>query len=89
VLLDDHILDAPPARHMLVVRNDDRPGVIGRVATSLGAAGVNIADMHVGRSAAGSSALMVLSTDEMVPAQLLAELRASEGVLSVHTINLG
>ena len=89
VLLDDHILDAPPARYMLVVRNDDRPGVIGRVATSLGTAGVNIADMHVGRSPSGPTALMVLSTDQTVPAELLAELRASEGVLSVHTINLG
>ena len=42
--------DVPPATNMLVVRNDDRPGMIGVVGTALGEAGVNIADMDVGRT---------------------------------------
>ena len=50
VMIDDHTVDVPPASHMLVVRNDDRPGMIGIVGTVLGDAGVNIADMDVGRS---------------------------------------
>jgi D-3-phosphoglycerate dehydrogenase / 2-oxoglutarate reductase len=50
VMVDDHTADVPPAAHMLVVRNDDRPGMIGLVGTVLGDAGVNIADMDVGRS---------------------------------------
>ena len=49
---------------MLVVRNDDRPGVIGTVGTMLGEAGVNIADMDVGRTPTPGSALMVLATTE-------------------------
>ena len=53
VLIDGHRLDVPPADHMLVVTNDDRPGVIGTVGTLLGNAGVNIADMDVGRARAG------------------------------------
>ena len=40
----------PPADHMLMVTNDDRPGVIGMVGTLLGNAGVNIADMDVSRA---------------------------------------
>jgi D-3-phosphoglycerate dehydrogenase / 2-oxoglutarate reductase len=54
-MIDDHAIDVPPASfdHMLVVRNDDRPGMIGLVGTVLGDAGVNIADMDVGRSTAG------------------------------------
>ena len=48
-MIDGHTFDVPPADHMLVVTNDDRPGVIGTVGTLLGDAGVNIADMDVGR----------------------------------------
>src|SRR5690349_13068909 len=51
--IDDHIVDIPPARHMLVVRNADKPGMIGRVTTMLGDAGINIDDMRVGRSPTG------------------------------------
>ena len=53
VMVDDHTVDVPPAKHMLVVRNDDRPGMIGHVGSVLGEAGMNIADMAVGRSPEG------------------------------------
>ncbi len=85
--LDDHTVDVPPARNMLVVRNDDRPGVIGRVGTILGDAGINIADMDVGQSPEGASALMVVSTTEPVPGAVQDELRDAEGILSVHLIS--
>ena len=87
VMLDDHSIDVPPAGNMLVVRNDDRPGVIGRVGTILGDAGVNIADMHVGRPAAGASALMVVSTTEPIDDALRLELAAAKGILSVHIVS--
>jgi D-3-phosphoglycerate dehydrogenase len=87
VSVDDHRVDVPPARNMLVVRNDDRPGVIGRVGTVLGDAAINIADMDVGQSADGDSALMVVSTSEPVPAEVQDRLRAAEGVTSVHLLS--
>jgi D-3-phosphoglycerate dehydrogenase len=87
VMLDDHSIDVPPARNMLVVRNDDRPGVIGRVGTILGNAGINIANMAVGQSAQGASALMVVSTTEPIDDGLRQELAAAEGILSVHVIS--
>ncbi len=55
VMIDDHKVYVPPARHMLIVRNDDRPGMIGLVGTVLGEAGVNIADMDVGQSPHGTA----------------------------------
>ncbi|MEJ5255220.1 MAG: ACT domain-containing protein, partial [Acidimicrobiales bacterium] len=88
VMVDDHTVDVPPARHMLVVRNEDRPGMIGVVGTVLGRAGINIADMDVGQSAAGVPALMVLATSEAVPAEVQEELRAADGIVSVHAIEL-
>jgi D-3-phosphoglycerate dehydrogenase len=87
VMVDDHTTDVPPAAHMLVVRNDDRPGMIGVVGTLLGRAGINIADMDVGRAAAAGTALMVLATTEPTPADLLDELRAVPGILSVHPLS--
>jgi D-3-phosphoglycerate dehydrogenase len=87
VSVDDHRVDVPPARNMLVVRNDDRPGVIGRVGTVLGDARINIADMDVGQSAGGDSALMVVSTTEPVPPEVQDLLRAAEGVTDVRLLS--
>lgn len=86
VLVDDHRVDVPPANHMLVVRNDDRPGMIGRVGTIMGEAGINIADMDVGQSARGDSALMVLATTAPVPAAVADTLRAVDGIVSVASL---
>jgi D-3-phosphoglycerate dehydrogenase len=87
VMVDDHTVDIPPARHMVVVRNDDRPGMIGLVGATLGRAGINISDMDVGRSPSGVAALMVLSTDQSLPPQVVAELRAADGIVHVATVN--
>ena len=88
VMVDDHTVDVPPTRYMLMVRNDDRPGVIGKVGTVLGEAGVNISDMNVGQSPDGIAALMVLSTTQPVPAEVQDELRAAPGITSVHAISM-
>ena len=87
VMVDDHTVDIPPARHMLIVRNEDRPGLIGVVGAIVGQAGVNISDMDVGRSPEGEAALMVLSTDQAVPAAVLADLRSQPGILHVDTVS--
>ena len=95
VLIDDHTCNVPPAAHMLVVRNDDRPGMIGVVGTLLGDARVNIADMDVGRyvgegpEAPADSAVMVIATGSPVPADLVAALRREPGILSLHVLSNG
>ncbi len=86
VLVDDHSVDLPPARNLLVVRNDDRPGMVGVVGSALGAAKVNIIDMSLGRSPGGGTALMVLSTAEEVPAAVIDELRGRPGILEVAAV---
>ena len=86
--IDDHIVDLPPSRYMLVVRNDDRPGMIGAVGMTLGEAGVNIADMALGRGPTGEHALMVLSTDSPVSPEVVDRLRARPGILDAKAIEL-
>jgi D-3-phosphoglycerate dehydrogenase len=83
VMLDDHTIELPPADNMLIVRNDDRPGMVGLVATTLGGAGVNISDLHLGRSKVGEVALQVLALDQPVPEEVVANLRAAPGIASV------
>jgi D-3-phosphoglycerate dehydrogenase len=88
VMVDDHTVDVPPAHHMVIVRNDDRPGIIGVVGTKLGNAGINIADMDVGQSPDGLAALMVIATTQPLPAEVADDLRGSDGITSVHAIDL-
>ncbi|MGY6499329.1 MAG: phosphoglycerate dehydrogenase [Acidimicrobiales bacterium] len=84
VNVDDHHIDVPPAANMLFIRNDDRPGVIGTVGTIVGRAQINIADMAVGQTEGGESALMVMATGQPTPPEVVEELRAADGVLSVY-----
>ena len=86
VMVDDHAVELPPSRNLLVVRNDDRPGMIGLVGTALGAAGCNILNMAIGQSPHADTALMILSTEQPVPEPVIASLRDAEGMLSVHSI---
>ena len=72
------------APRMVLLRYDDVPGVIGRVGTLFGEAGVNIANMAVSRNREGGKALMALSIDSTAPAELLERLR--EGVDDVYVI---
>ena len=86
VMVDDHMTDVPPSEHMLVVRNDDRPGVIGLVGTLLGTHNVNIADMDVGRADTPGTALMVISPTAEITDEVLAELRAQPGIIEVTSL---
>jgi D-3-phosphoglycerate dehydrogenase len=87
--IDGHQVDLPPARYMLVVHNDDTPGMIGRVAGVLGGAGLNISNMDVGQSPSGEAALMVIATDSTVPAEVVEQVTRQAGVHSARAIDLG
>ena len=73
-------VEADLAGPMLYVVNEDRPGFIGRLGTALGEAGVNIGTFHLGRREAGGEAVLLLSVDEPVTADLLARVKALGGV---------
>jgi D-3-phosphoglycerate dehydrogenase len=73
---------------MVFFRYDDVPGVIGRVGSLFGDAGVNIANMAVSRTRKGDKALMALSIDEPAPAELLERIRA-EGFDDARFVRLG
>lgn len=88
VMVDDHTVDMPPSAHMVILRNDDRPGVIGKVGTILGEEKINIVDMNVGRSKDGLGALMVISTQDEVPNDIAELLMQTDGVTRCSVLNL-
>jgi D-3-phosphoglycerate dehydrogenase len=88
VSVDAHSVEIPPAATMLVVRNDDRPGMIGVVGVALGEAGVSIASMAVGPDPTSTTALMVLSTGTPTPAAVVERLRETDGIEDIHLITL-
>jgi len=80
-------LEMEVAPLMAFFRYDDVPGVIGKVGTLFGEAGVNIANMAVSRTRRGDKALMALSIDSKAPAELEENLRAA-GFDEVYFISL-
>ncbi|HUZ39884.1 MAG TPA: phosphoglycerate dehydrogenase [Acidimicrobiales bacterium] len=86
--VDGHSVEIPPAASMLVVHNDDRPGMIGRVGVALGEAGVSISSMAVGPDQLTKTALMVLSTEIPTPAEVIERLRDADGIQDIHLITL-
>jgi D-3-phosphoglycerate dehydrogenase len=69
-------LDMELAPLLVVFRYDDVPGVIGKVGTLFGAAGVNIANMTVSRTRQGGQALMALSIDSPAPPELVQQIHS-------------
>ncbi|RIA43837.1 D-3-phosphoglycerate dehydrogenase [Hephaestia caeni] len=73
--------------HMLYVVNEDAPGFIGRIGTTLGEAGVNIGTFHLGRRSAGGEAVLLLSVDEPVSPELVAKVRVLPGVKTAMALS--
>lgn len=78
-----------PEGELLVVESRDVPGVVGRLGTLLGDAGVNIGDIHLARREASGETLAVLRIDERPSTELLERLRATPEVARVDALRLG
>jgi D-3-phosphoglycerate dehydrogenase len=81
-------IDMAPAEYMAFFRYEDRPGVIGKVGSILGEAGVNIASMEVGRREVGGLALMGLTVDSPIPEEALDQIVEAVGMKTARSIVL-
>jgi D-3-phosphoglycerate dehydrogenase len=81
-------LEALPQGHMLLTRNRDIPGVIGKIGAVMGENGVNISSFYLGRHERGGEAMAVIETDAMVDDSTLNLLRGLGEVLSARRIEL-
>ncbi len=82
-------VELPLSQHMLIVRNADEPGMIGRVATFLGNERINIANMVVGRSPiTGEAQMMGLDVDQPLDPQVVEGIRKLPGVEDAQFVQL-
>jgi D-3-phosphoglycerate dehydrogenase len=81
-------MDIVPEKHMLFIRNEDVPGMIGKLGTILGEHGINIGNMAVGRGEPGSRAAMAVTVDEPVPEEVLEALLKTPGFNQAWAVTL-
>jgi D-3-phosphoglycerate dehydrogenase len=88
VRLNGHNLEATPSGVLLIVENKDRPGMVGWIGTLLAKALINIASMSLSRGETGGNALSVLNLDSMPSPEVVREIEADPGILSVQVAQL-
>jgi D-3-phosphoglycerate dehydrogenase len=88
VRIDNLPVDTIPEGNLLVMRNTDKPGVVGHTGTVLSAAQINIAGMEVARNRPGGEAVSLWQVDAPVPENVLAQVRSHPAILSVKMVTL-
>ncbi|HML06299.1 MAG TPA: phosphoglycerate dehydrogenase [Methanobacterium sp.] len=88
VRIDEYWVNVKPKGAMVITRYQDIPGSIGTIGTKLGEHGINIAKMQVGREAPGEEAVMVVTVDQKVPADVVEEIRALDHVYDAVYVQL-
>jgi D-3-phosphoglycerate dehydrogenase len=88
VQVDNFPMETVPEGNMLVLTNNDKPGVIGGIGMLLGQNGINIARMQFGREMQGGRAMSVVSIDSPAPDEVMAKIKKLPNVLSVKQIRI-
>ncbi|HIW63154.1 MAG TPA: phosphoglycerate dehydrogenase [Candidatus Stackebrandtia excrementipullorum] len=86
--IDGYDVEIDAEGPLVILRYEDRPGVVGLIGGALGDAGVNIASMQVARKEAGGEALMVVAADAEVPSDLLGRLATTIGASAATAVTL-
>jgi len=88
VQIDGIDVETIPSGNILFIYNVDKPGIIGKVGTLLGDAGVNIASFQLGRDTARQRAVSMVNVDDKASVALLAGISALPDILEVKQVTL-
>lgn len=88
VSLNGYPVDMVPRGNMLMIENNDSPGMIGKIGLALGNKGINISTMNVSLSREKSPALMLLTVDDTVSTDVLDEIQGQEGILKAWALKI-
>ena len=88
VKIDHYFVEASPEGYMLIIKNEDKPGLIGHLGTLLGESSINIAGMTNGRDKPGGTAITVVNIDNPVPPKVLEQVKRLKHVLDAKLIKL-
>ncbi|MBI4264897.1 MAG: phosphoglycerate dehydrogenase [Acidobacteria bacterium] len=88
VLLDGIGIEAPLEGTMIVVRNNDQPGVIGEIGTILGRHGVNIANFALGREGRNAVGVVIVDETAPIPGAVLDDLRKVQAIREARIVRV-
>jgi D-3-phosphoglycerate dehydrogenase len=88
ILIDEFKVEIVPEGELLLIYNNDKPGVIGNIGMLMGKNSINIARMHFGRETAGGMAISVVSIDSVPTPEVIEEIKRLPNILSVKQISL-
>jgi D-3-phosphoglycerate dehydrogenase len=88
VRINKFTVEVIPEGRMLLLFNNDKPGVIGNIGTTLGQGGINISRLHLSREQVDGQAMVVLGTDSVVPSEVMTRLRNLPHMLSVTDLEM-
>jgi D-3-phosphoglycerate dehydrogenase len=88
IKLDKFYVEAIPDGYMLVISNNDVPGVVGKIGTVLGKLGINIAEMSFGRDKKTGQAISLLNVDSEVPKKVVANLKRVKDIKDVKQVRV-
>lgn len=86
--IDHFKVEIVPEGELLLLYNNDKPGVIGNIGNLLGKNDINIARMHFGRESAGGMAISVVSLDAKPGPEVINQLRGLPNILTIKQISL-
>jgi D-3-phosphoglycerate dehydrogenase len=86
--IDAIAVEAAPTQHMLFIRNEDKPGLVGGVGNVLAQHKINIASFHLGRAAVGGEALALVAVDQSPSNDIIKQLAKLPSMLEVQAIKL-
>ncbi|HZS11056.1 MAG TPA: phosphoglycerate dehydrogenase [Nitrospirales bacterium] len=86
--IDNFQVEIAPEGHMLLILNEDKPGVIGSVGQTLGEHKINIARMQCAREQRGGNALLFIGLDAPLPAPVLETIKRGQNIISVKVADL-
>ncbi|MFQ6065724.1 MAG: phosphoglycerate dehydrogenase [bacterium] len=88
VRIDDYPLDFVPQGNLLICASVDKPGAVGKIATTLGRYQVNIGSLHMGRRTPGGKNVSVYVLDSSPSPEALRDLSKIEEVLEARLVRL-
>ncbi len=88
VRINEFLLDAVPEGYILILQNEDKPGVIGNVGTLLGSYNINIARVHLGRESVGGEAMSLWNIDTPPSQEVMDKLMKLPHIISARLVHL-
>ncbi len=88
IKMDKFYVEAIPEGYMLVISNNDVPGVVGKIGTELGKHKINIAEMSFGRDRKTGEAISLLNVDSEIPKSVISKLKKAKDIIDVKLVKV-